>query len=60
MRCYSKLKCCTIVLIVSMVTISCTPSFPYEIRSPCVASDIEPSFLTPCIRRPVNLLHDFA
>lgn len=34
---------------------SCTPSPPYEIKSPCVAIEpSEPTAFTPCIRRPVN------
>jgi hypothetical protein len=35
---------------------ACTPSTPYEIKSPCVAIEpYESSGLTPCIRRPVNM-----
>ena len=38
--------------------LSCTPSTPYEIRSPCVSADPTEDSSTvrnPCIRRPVNL-----
>lgn len=35
---------------------SCTPSAPYEIKSPCVAVDPEnPYAISPCVRTPVNL-----
>lgn len=38
--------------------ISCTPSAPYEIRSPCVSIELENApagAITPCVRRPLNL-----
>ena len=39
--------------------LSCTPSKPYEARSPCVAiesiSDIYG--ITPCVRKPINLTY---
>ncbi len=39
--------------------LSCTPSAPYEIRSPCVSADLEGSVHPhPCVRRPINLIHD--
>lgn len=38
---------------------SCTPSEPYEIKSPCVSGETDNPFaINPCVRRPVNLLHD--
>ena len=36
--------------------LSCTPSAPYEIKSPCVS--INPDYssaITPCVRKPVNI-----
>ncbi|MDC0864652.1 DUF2706 domain-containing protein [Rickettsiaceae bacterium] len=35
---------------------SCTPSAPYEIRSPCVSIEEyhHTNGITPCVRRPVN------
>lgn len=36
--------------------LSCAPSPPYEIRSPCVSIELDNSFaINPCVRRPVNL-----
>jgi len=44
------------VAIVLLGMISCTPSAPYEIKSPCVSSEDTDSFtIMPCVRRPVNL-----
>lgn len=37
--------------------LSCTPSAPYEIKSPCVAVEAEDEYdhaIRPCVRRPVN------
>jgi len=35
---------------------SCTPSAPYEIKSPCVAVDSEnPYAINPCVRVPLNM-----
>ncbi len=38
-------------------TLSCTPSVPYEIKSPCVAAeeDTDSFAIMPCVRRPANL-----
>ena len=33
---------------------SCTPSEPYEIKSPCVAINSN-DYSAPCVRRPINL-----
>ena len=35
---------------------SCTPSPPYEIKSPCVSIEAfdQNTGITPCVRRPVN------
>jgi hypothetical protein len=43
-----------------LVITSCTPSVPYEIKSPCVAGDAnaETHGITPCMRRPANLNYD--
>lgn len=51
---YSK-KLLLTSLIVSILS-SCTPSAPYEVRSPCVSIEsANPSpTMSPCIRRPVN------
>ena len=45
------------IAIILLGTISsCTPSPPYEIKSPCVSSeDINSFTVMPCVRRPVNL-----
>ncbi len=46
-----------------LMMISCTPSAPYEVRSPCVAVDAidaENVVITPCVRRPVNAKYDIA
>lgn len=52
------------ILLVFLTTniLSCTPSAPYEIRSPCVAVDGSDHTygINPCIRRPINYIHDFA
>ncbi|MBN8511726.1 MAG: DUF2706 domain-containing protein [Rickettsiales bacterium] len=46
------------LLICSLIvlSLSCTPKPPYEIKSPCVANDSveNSSAIHPCIRRPVN------
>lgn len=34
--------------------ISCMPSKPYEIKSPCVSSDADGFALNPCVRRPLT------
>ena len=48
-----------IISIIALGTIiSCTPSTPYEIRSPCVSAEFEDTgIITPCVRRPANLQH---
>ncbi len=46
-----------LVLIMLAQLLSCTPSVPYEIKSPCVSADIDDESslsVNPCIRRPVN------
>ena len=44
------------IAIVLLGASSCTPSPPYEIKSPCVAAEETDSFaIMPCVRRPVNL-----
>jgi hypothetical protein len=49
-------------LLFLFLNISCTPTAPYEIKSPCVSAGdlLENTPLAPCARRPVNLDHDFA
>jgi hypothetical protein len=49
------LKNISIVLFISCIS-ACTPSTPYEIKSPCVAIDSDDlNGITPCVRRPVNM-----
>ena len=45
-----------LILSILMLLLSCTPSAPYEIRSPCVSidNDDHPYAITPCPMRPVN------
>ncbi len=39
--------------------LSCTPSAPYEIKSPCVAIESDAATpASPCIRRPANFKRD--
>ena len=40
--------------------LSCTPSAPYEIKSPCVSIEATDHnyLINPCVRRPVNLNYD--
>lgn len=47
------------VIVALMGVLSCTPSPPYEVRSPCVSIDgSEHNYgLNPCVRRPVNEKH---
>ncbi|MFY9589847.1 DUF2706 domain-containing protein [Rickettsia endosymbiont of Halotydeus destructor] len=49
----------SISLIILLHLLSCTPSAPYEIKSPCVSAESNDHFI-PCVRRPVNLLIDIA
>lgn len=52
-----------ISIVVLMQLSSCTPSAPYEIKSPCVSAETNDELdmgITPCIRRPVNLMIDIA
>ena len=45
-----------IVFLGLLSILSCTPSAPYEIKSPCVSIENDsPGTITPCIRRPVNI-----
>jgi hypothetical protein len=41
--------------------LSCTPSVPYEIKSPCVSIEAyEHTYgVNPCVRRPVNMNYAF-
>lgn len=51
------------LLVLLLLTVaSCTPSAPYEIKSPCVSGDVntETIGITPCLRRPANLNYDIA
>lgn len=46
-----------VLLIMLSQLLSCTPSAPYETKSPCVSAEINDETnlsITPCIRRPVN------
>ncbi|KJW03228.1 hypothetical protein REIP_1253 [Rickettsia endosymbiont of Ixodes pacificus] len=46
-----------LVLIMLAQLLSCTPSAPYEIKSPCVSADVDDGSslsVNPCVRRPVN------
>ena len=52
-----------VIFILSLTgVLSCTPSVPYEIRSPCVSIEAnDHSYgITPCVRRPINLNHAIA
>lgn len=45
-----------IVVLSAISILSCTPSAPYEIKSPCVSIDSDSSgTITPCVRRPINI-----
>lgn len=45
-----------ILVFLSMSIGSCTPSPPYEIKSPCVAADSDnPYGINPCARVPANM-----
>ena len=58
---HSSLKNIFFIFLLSGI-LSCTPTAPYEIKSPCVS--IEGSEHTygvnPCVRRPVNMNYAFA
>lgn len=47
----------SIILSCLFALLSCTPTAPYEIKSPCVSNDVgdHPYSIVPCPRRPVNL-----
>ncbi|ABV78838.1 hypothetical protein A1I_02310 [Rickettsia bellii OSU 85-389] len=52
-----------VLLIMLSQLLSCTPSAPYEIKSPCVAPEINDEAelnMNPCVRRPVNSIIDIA
>lgn len=53
-----------LVIILSglFLVLSCTPTAPYEIKSPCVSNDLDshPYGITPCPRRPANSLINYA
>ncbi|HJD65702.1 MAG TPA: DUF2706 domain-containing protein [Rickettsia endosymbiont of Bembidion nr. Transversale] len=52
-----------VLLIMLSQLLSCTPSAPYEIKSPCVAAEINDETelnMNPCVRRPVNSIIDIA
>ncbi|ARD86472.1 MAG: DUF2706 domain-containing protein [Janthinobacterium lividum] len=52
-----------VLLIMLSQLLSCTPSAPYEIKSPCVAAEINDEAelnMNPCVRRPVNSIIDIA
>ncbi|XVN40982.1 MAG: DUF2706 domain-containing protein [Rickettsia endosymbiont of Argas persicus] len=47
----------SLLLVMLSQLLSCTQSTPYEIRSPCVAAEINDEAelsVNPCVRRPVN------
>ncbi|ADE29800.1 DUF2706 domain-containing protein [Rickettsia prowazekii] len=49
-----------LVFIILAQLLSCTPSAPYEIKSPCVSVDIDDNSslsINPCIRRPINAVN---
>lgn len=43
-----------VVVLTMLLLLSCTPSAPYEIRSPCVSVD-HPYGHNPCPTRPANI-----
>lgn len=52
-----------VLLIMLSQLLSCTPSAPYEIKSPCVVAEINGEAelsINPCVRRPVNSIIDIA
>ena len=53
---YSSLKKALFILSLFGI-LSCTPSAPYEIKSPCVSIDGSDYTygVNPCVRRPVNM-----
>ncbi len=46
-----------VVLLLLFLVLSCTPTAPYEIKSPCVSHSTTDNMqgITPCPRRPVNI-----
>ncbi|WP_253307576.1 MULTISPECIES: DUF2706 domain-containing protein [unclassified Rickettsia] len=53
----------SISLVILLQLLSCTPSAPYEIKSPCVSAESNDLFsapINPCVRRPVNSVVDIA
>jgi hypothetical protein len=56
--------CMKFILLVSslLIVVSCTPSPPYEVRSPCVSGDGDEHTygINPCVRRPANVKHTIA
>ena len=54
---FKLLKFLSVLTIMLAQLLSCTPSAPYEIKSPCVSADMDGGSslnINPCIRRPVN------
>lgn len=50
-------------IIILMQLFSCTPSAPYEMKSPCVATEFsgeEAIIPNPCVRKPVNFNRDIS
>jgi hypothetical protein len=47
------------IVLALLGVLSCTPSPPYEVRSPCVSIDGSDHTygITPCARRPINAKH---
>ncbi|NRB10346.1 MAG: DUF2706 domain-containing protein [Rickettsiaceae bacterium] len=45
-----------IIILLLFLLSSCTPSAPYEVKSPCVSNSSDDTYgITPCPRRPVNI-----
>ncbi len=44
-----------VIVLTMLLLLSCMPSAPYEIRSPCVSTGDNPYGHNPCPTRPVNI-----